>query len=137
MQQKMRKTFIVRSAVCFPVFFILLFACSKISHKTPAEINEMIHSSGSGTGVILIDVRSPVKYREGHIAGAVNIPLESKTFDLRLSAFDREDEIVFYCGTGLKTVKAAETAQDQGFEKIYVLDGGIKAWQKAGLNLAR
>ncbi|HOO70719.1 MAG TPA: rhodanese-like domain-containing protein [Spirochaetota bacterium] len=133
----MRKTFIARSAVCFTVFFMLLFSCSKISHKTPAEINNILHAVNSGTTVVLIDVRSPIKYREGHIAGAVNIPLESKTFDLRLSAFDREDEIVFYCGTGLKTVKAAETAQDQGFEKIYVLDGGIKAWQKAGLNLAR
>jgi len=122
-------------AVLLPVV-LSLFSCSKIDRGSPAEIQSLIRG-GNAANVVVVDVRPAVKYGEGHIASAINIPIESDTFERRIAALDRGREIGFYCGTGQKTDKAAETAERLGFGKIHVLEGGIEAWEKAGLELTR
>jgi rhodanese-related sulfurtransferase len=122
-------------AMFLPVI-LLLFSCSKIEHQSPAEIHALIQGKGTGN-VVIVDVRSQAKYSGGHIAAAVNIPIESDTFERRIAALEKDRDIVFYCGTGLKTEKAAATAERLGFKNIHVMEGGFDAWEKAGLGLSR
>jgi rhodanese-related sulfurtransferase len=123
-------------SVMFLLVILVLFSCSKIEHKSPAEIHALIQGKGAGN-VVIVDVRSQAKYRGGHIAAAVNIPIESDTFERRIAALEKDRDIVFYCGTGLKTDKAAASAERLGFKKIHVMEGGLDAWEKAGLSLSR
>jgi rubrerythrin/rhodanese-related sulfurtransferase len=76
----------------------------------------------------LIDVRQPAEYRHGHIPGAVLVPLlefESSLFDL-----PADQDLIFYCSNGARSMVAATLALDAEVTKrgIYNLAGGIMNW---------
>ncbi len=127
------------SSHCPASFAILLIltSCMNGADKTAREIHEMLLRPQEHGGVIIVDIRNQTKYRDGHIRGAINIPVESKNFEERFSQLDNQSELVIYCGTGLKTDKAAETASRAGFKKVHALQGGVKAWKEAGYALER
>ena len=78
--------------------------------------------------VRLIDVRTPEEYAEGHLFGAENIDVKDTSFAQRVEGI--EGEVAVYCRGGRRSLKAAEVLAAQGC-KVYNLDGGIQAWQKA------
>lgn len=82
---------------------------------------------------ILLDVRTPEEYAEGHLAGSVNINYLAGDFDTQIGKLEREKIYFVYCRSGRRSAGAAEKMQDAGFKKVYNLTGGILAWQKDGL----
>jgi len=84
--------------------------------------------------VKVIDVREPMEYAGGHIAGSLNVPLA------RLSPADLPPgPLVLVCQSGNRSAKAlAQLQQQQGHpQPLADLEGGIPAWQQAGLPLRR
>lgn len=92
---------------------------------------------------LIVDVREPAEYQEGHLPRAVNIPrgvLElradpaSPTADTALSS-DRTARILLYCtkGPGARSLLAAQTLRGMGYDHVEVLGGGLMAWSEAGL----
>lgn len=92
---------------------------------------------------LIVDVREPGEYGEGHLPRAINIPrglLElradpaSPAADPALSA-DRTARILVYCtkGPGARSLLAAQTLKGMGYEHVEVLGGGLTAWAEAGL----
>ncbi len=83
--------------------------------------------------VDVVDVRDPREWSGGHIPGARLVPLEQ----LRASpntAIPR-DKVVFICAAGVRSQTAARVAASLGHTMIYSLNGGTRAWVKAGLPL--
>ena len=77
---------------------------------------------------LLVDVRQPAEYREGHIPGAIILPLmelESKLFEL-----PADRDLVFYCHIGGRSLSAADLAWEAEVteKNVYHLHGGIMAW---------
>ncbi len=83
----------------------------------------------AGAAFQLIDVRTPEEFDTGHIAGAVNIPLQE--LPGRLGELSQEEPVVLYCRSGNRSTQAARLMQQAGFTGLYNL-GGIVAWQAAG-----
>jgi rhodanese-related sulfurtransferase len=94
---------------------------------------------------LIVDVREPAEYNEGHVPDAVNIPrgvLElradpaSPVADQTLSA-DQSARVLVYCtkGPGARSLFAAQTLASMGYENVEVLAGGLIAWAEAGLPL--
>lgn len=81
--------------------------------------------------VILIDVREPDEFAAERIHGALLYPLS--TFDARALPLTADARVVFQCGTGMRSAKAAAAAEDAGFPIAGHLAGGLKAWKAAGL----
>lgn len=84
--------------------------------------------AGQGEGAYtLLDVRQPGEYEAEHIPGAKLIPLP----DLKdgRSQLDARKPIVVYCASGGRSLAAAQLLSGLGFNEIYNLKGGIKAWQ--------
>lgn len=84
--------------------------------------------AGQGEGAYtLLDVRQPGEYEAEHIPGAKLIPLP----DLKdgRSQLDAQKPIVVYCASGGRSLAAAQLLSGLGFNEIYNLKGGIKAWQ--------
>ena len=83
----------------------------------------------------MLDVREAADFATGHLAGARNIPVakfEERAADLeKLKA----TPLIVCCETGIRSMKAVSTLKKQGFERVFSLDGGIAAWNKAGLPL--
>ena len=79
---------------------------------------------------LLLDVRTPEEYGEGHIEGALNVNiLDSEAFEAGVSQLDSDKTLMIYCRSGNRSRKAAEKLQALGFEKIYDLEGGFKGWE--------
>lgn len=77
----------------------------------------------------MIDVRTPEEFNSGHIAGAINIPVQE--LSERLSEVPDDKEIVVYCRSGNRSATASDILTNGGYEGVYDM-GGIIAWQQAG-----
>ncbi len=97
---------------------------STVESIDPEPARELMGPSGGAT---FLDVRQPKEYERGHIPGAVLIPL--KELGGRLQELDRSRPIVVYCASGVRSSAAARILKGAGFEKVYNLKGGMKAWE--------
>ena len=75
--------------------------------------------------VILIDVRSPQEYREGHLSQAINIPFYEFTSDIDKRAKDKNNCIVVYCQSGIRSSKVMKELKKLEYNNIYELEGGL------------
>lgn len=76
---------------------------------------------------ILLDVRSEMEFSNGHIEGALNIPVDS--LRERLGELDKNKEIIEYCQVGLRGYIAARILQQNGFDKVKNVTGGYKSYK--------
>lgn len=82
--------------------------------------------------VVLVDVRSPEEFAAGHIAGAINMPLER--FDPSAVPHVANKQTVLYCRSGKRSFAAAEMLDETAGSAVH-LDGGILAWQADGRSI--
>lgn len=78
----------------------------------------------------IIDVRTPQEIAAGSIPGAVAMPLT--TVPLRLSELKPDETLVFICRSGQRSGQACQFLQQQGFDQVYNLRGGVIAWAGSG-----
>ena len=81
-------------------------------------------------GTVVIDVREPDEYTEGHVPGAPLIPLGDVVE--RVDEFPATDEVLIICKVGGRSRKAAEYLRAQGIDAVNIA-GGTMAWIDAGL----
>ena len=81
---------------------------------------------------VLLDVRTPSEFAAGHIAGAVNIDVESATFPQLVAALDPTKNYAVYCRSGSRSKAAMSAMEQAGFSHLFDLAGGIGAWQSSG-----
>ena len=82
---------------------------------------------------VLLDVRTLEEVQSGRIKGEVNFDFKAPEFNLLIKGLDKTKPYFVYCASGVRSGKAAEKMKEEGFEKVYTLEGGLKAWQAAGL----
>lgn len=83
--------------------------------------------------VLLLDVRTPQEYAEGHIDGALNINIKSDDFRQRAEKeLSKDSTILIYCRRGRRSMEAAEILTKLGY-KVVNLKGGIIEWKGDGL----
>ena len=77
-------------------------------------------------GAVLVDVRSPQEYREGHLEGAMLIP-EYELISKHSKSFKSKDEtIILYCSNGLRSKKAQRKLEKLGYTNVYNLVNDLK-----------
>jgi rhodanese-related sulfurtransferase len=87
--------------------------------------------------VVVLDVRTPKEFTAGHIAGATNINFYDADFEKKLIALDKARPYLVHCAVGGRSAKARELMKTLQFKSIYHLEGGLKAWEKAGKPVER
>jgi len=80
--------------------------------------------------VVLIDIRNRDEYNVEHLRGAKNIPLDQ--LDKRHEKLPRDKEIVVYCQTGGRSIRAIRKLEVAGFSQLYHMHEGLRGWKKAG-----
>ena len=86
--------------------------------------------------VTVIDVRTPEEYEAGHLADADRlIDFYADTFVDEIASLDRDGTYLIYCRSGNRSGRTSALMAQLGFEQVYALDGGVKAWSAAGLAL--
>ncbi len=84
-------------------------------------------------GALWIDVREADEYDEGYIPGAVHIPRGNLESRIENVAPDRAQPIVAYCQSGNRSLFAAKTLEELGYENVVSLAGGYVDWKRSGL----
>lgn len=100
---------------------------SPIETLEPVEVSRLLHDGK----ILLIDVREPSEYASERIAGALLYPLS--TFDATTLPNDGPRQVVFHCGSGKRSLTAAERRLGAGQQHAAHMGGGIGAWKAAGL----
>jgi rhodanese-related sulfurtransferase len=85
---------------------------------------ELLQLQGSGASIV--DVRTPAEFEAGHIASAINVPVDQ--LQMVAPAWDKNQPVVVYCATGARSAEAATYLAGAGFKKVYDLTGGLVTW---------
>jgi phage shock protein E len=104
-----------------------LTACSS-SAPTAAPV------SASATANV-IDVRTPGEYASGHLAGAINIDVESPAFDSEIAALPKSGDYVVYCHSGSRAAAAASRMGELGYSHVTNAGGMSAAAASMGLSI--
>ena len=105
-----------------------------IPEQGPAELKKRLDA---GEPVVVVDVRDPDEYRDGHIEGSANISRGCLEFRIGTVASEPSTPIVLYCQTGLRSVLAARQLKELGYEHVVNLQGGFQKWAQSGLPVVK
>lgn len=95
---------------------------------TVAQASELIEGNH---GLIILDVRTPEEFQEGHLDGAINIDFKAANFNSEIAKLDTGKPYLVYCRSGKRSAGAMEVMKGAGFREIYNMEGGILAWEAA------
>ncbi len=91
-------------------------------------------AAASAAGALVIDVRQPEEYVNGHVAGAELIPLGDVV--AQLDEIPTDQPVYVICQTGVRSLKAVQFLRAQGYDATSVA-GGTKAWIDSGRDVVR
>lgn len=106
---------------------MLLSGCSSASY-TQITQDEAMKMMQEQTDCLIVDVRRPDEFAEGHIAGAVNVPNETIEDEAPDALPDKEQTLLVYCRSGNRSKEASQKLADMGYTNVYEF-GGINTWK--------
>lgn len=119
-----------------PVVALCFSACGNSQSdvkKTVLEATDFSEQIKATPDGVVLDVRTPAEYGEGHLLNAKNINWTGDTFDSELAPLDKTKPYFVYCLAGSRSAAAAKHMRDLGFTTVYELDGGILKWRAQNL----
>jgi rhodanese-related sulfurtransferase len=99
----------------------------------PTELIEV----AADPDVVILDVRTPEEFAQGHVPGAVNIDMSSPTFPDAIAELPKDTRYVVYCRSGNRSADAAGQMADAGFTDLYDVDAGLATLSAAGVALTQ
>lgn len=122
-----KKSFVIKIAIL--LIAIISTGClsaqdnSKVKSVSNTEFEKLIQSKN----VIILDVRTPREFEEGHIPEAINIDYRSDDFSKNIKSLNKDKTIAVYCRSGNRSKLAAKKLIDNGFN-VFELSKGIMNW---------
>jgi rhodanese-related sulfurtransferase len=99
----------------------------------PAELTALVNRENA----LVVDLRPSADFEKGHIPGSKNVQMSQFDPENKQLTAARALPVVLVCKSGQTAGAAAGRLHKAGFERVYVLDGGIGAWQQADLPLVK
>lgn len=99
----------------------------------PAAATALINRDSA----LVVDLRPQADFEKGHIPGSKNVQMSQFDPENKQLVAARALPVVLVCKAGQTSGDAARRLHKAGFERVFVLDGGIGAWQQADLPLAK
>ena len=109
---------------------IMLCACAALLCSCGTEKKEEVTSQNincaqkeelMGEGAVLIDVRSPQEYSEGHLDNSINLTVDTIGINIETLVTDKKTKIIVYCRSGNRSATAAQTLINLGYKNVYDL----------------
>ncbi len=101
-----------------------LYLRSVIKHYDPRDLAQAMKGSH---GIVLVDVRTKAERQENHIPGSIHLPLASMRMKGEELERHKNQELVFYCASGNRSLRAAAMMRKKGYA-VANLRGGIGEW---------
>lgn len=88
--------------------------------------------------LVVVDVRLPAEYAQGHVDGAINLPLVEFADPINMAQFEERDNIYLYSGKGYRGVIAASLLKRQGYNNLHHISGGWETIRHTkGINIVK
>lgn len=87
--------------------------------------------------LVILDIRTPEEFAEGHLAGAVNIDFNAENFAEEIAKLDSSKPYLMHCRSGRRSGQALPVFEGLNFGKLYHLDVGMNGWVEAGQAVAK
>src|SRR5260370_2485899 len=84
-----------------------------------------------GERFALVDVRETTEWNEGHLPGALHVPRGFLELRIEEAVPDKDQPVVLYCASGVRSLLAAETLKQLGYRQPVSLAGGYNGWENA------
>jgi len=88
-------------------------------------------------GAVLVDLRAANQFKDGHIAGARNLPADQLAADPKAVGKLAARKVVLYCGDGATAAAAQRTLERAGIKDVFSLRGGLAAWSQENLPVVK
>jgi rhodanese-related sulfurtransferase len=102
-------------------------ASAQVPLIEPATLHNLV---AAHVPVTIVDVRQPEEFAQGHIQGAILMPLG--TVPTAFATLPKTGKLIVYCRTGHRSAKAVEFLLQHGYGNAVSMDGGYAAWTAAG-----
>jgi len=79
---------------------------------------------------VVLDIRTPKEYAEGHIPDAINIDYKADSFQSELEKLDRDTTYLMHCRSGRRSANSLEIFEKLGFRHVIHMNDGILGWQE-------
>jgi rhodanese-related sulfurtransferase len=112
-------------------FDLFRHTLSGVTEVAPSQATRLLNTENA----VLVDIRTAQEFRGSHIANAVHIESTEGAGE-KLRKF-RDKPLIVYCNSGNRSIGTCGKLRKQGFERVYNLKGGLLAWQKADLPVAK
>ncbi|AJG17787.1 rhodanese-like domain-containing protein [Cupriavidus basilensis] len=99
----------------------------------PAAATQLINKRNA----VVVDIREATEYAKGHLPQAKSAPLADLASRAASLAKDKSVPIIVVCQTGQRSGKGQAALKEAGYSEIYSLEGGLAAWQQAGLPVVK
>ncbi len=96
------------------------------------SVDDFEKNLNANSNAQLIDVRTPEEFTSGHLTNAININWNGSDFDAQVKNLDKNKPTFVYCLAGSRSHEAALQLKTLGFNNICEMQGGMRAWKKAG-----
>ena len=116
--------------------FFLLLPVVQGATATGISPTEAVQCMNREKGVV-VDVCGRDEYAQGHIKGALNVPLDQLEANLGQAVKNKSTPLILSCASGMRSKRAQAIAQKLGYEKVHSLQGGLKAWKEANLPVTK
>jgi rhodanese-related sulfurtransferase len=120
----------MRKLLLTAIFALGAFAFENVDAKTFAKMMEQ-------KDVVVLDVRTPAEFMEGHIEGANLVPIQLFKYLYLGGKGIKNKKVLVYCRSGNRSVSASKALEEWGVKKVYNLQKGILEWKAAGLPLVK
>lgn len=118
-----------RLLLCLSLLGFLLASASYA--QAVLEVADFEQKLLQTSNALLLDVRTPDEFGQGHLKGALNVDIRDAVFKQRIANLDKTKPVFVYCLAGSRSAEAVKALQKQGFSEIYDLKGGILKWGAA------
>jgi len=107
-----------------------LSACAQ-SGGSNLDVTQVAKMIADNEDIVLIDVRTPEEFMQGHLDGAKLIDFYDTNFQDEINKLDTAKKYVVYCRSGGRSAKSVSAMKKAGFGEVYNMSGGVLAWQSA------
>jgi rhodanese-related sulfurtransferase len=118
-----------------PLLAVMLFfascGASQVKNYKNVNVNKAEEIINTVEDVVVLDVRTPQEFKDGHIENAINIDIFSNDFDAQVEQLDKSKTYVVICRSGGRSANASNKMVTMGFEDIYNVEGGFISWNGA------
>lgn len=127
----MRKYFLFLSVFFIAILGVLPDAQAQTAAKEETLSSKKFEKKMKKKNTVVLDVRTTEEYASGHIPHAQNMDVQQENFTNQVQSLDKSKTYLLYCRSGKRSAKALNIMKENGFDKVYHLQGGITEWKGA------